>query len=292
MKAFVFPGQAAQFPGMGQDMYETSEIAKNLFHEANEILGFNISDIMFNGTAEDLQMTKVTQPAVFLHSYIKSRVEHENFRPDAVAGHSLGEFSALAAIDAMSFENGLQLVSKRAKAMQIACDAQKSTMAAILGLENEVVEKVCAAIEEVVVPANYNCPGQLVISGSIEGIDKAVEKLTEAGARRAIVLPVNGAFHSPLMESAKDELAKAIEGTQIQAPKIPIYQNVDAVKRTNPEEIKENLIAQLTGPVKWQQIMERMLKDGIQEFVEVGGNGKVLSGFVRKVDRSIPTMPL
>lgn len=292
MKAYVFPGQASQFPGMGKDLYDSSELAKSLFQQADEILGFEISDMMFNGTAETLMQTKVTQPAVFLHSVITAIVAGDEFQPDMVAGHSLGEFSALVAAKAMSFEDGLKLVSERALAMQDACDEAKSTMAAILGMENQIVEEVCAKIDEIVIPANYNCPGQLVISGSVEGINIAVEKLTEMGARRAIVLPVNGAFHSPFMESAKLRLQAAIENTEIVQPVCPIYQNVNAQAITEPKDIKANLTQQLTAPVLWTQTMEQMIQDGVTEFIEVGGNGKTLSGFVRKVDRKFPCSAL
>ena len=292
MKAYVFPGQGAQFPGMGKDMYDSNDRAKELFHQANEILGFDISKIMFEGTPEELKQTSVTQPAVFLHSVIKAIIEAENFKPDVVAGHSLGEFSALVAAGAVSFEDGLKLVSERALAMQDSCDEADSTMAAILGLDNEVVEKACAEVDDVVIPANYNCPGQLVISGSISGINKAVEKLTELGARRAIVLPVNGAFHSPFMESARVRLEAAIDNTEFKVPSCPIYQNVSGKKYTDPTEIKKNLVNQLTSPVLWTQIMLNMIHDGVKEFVEVGGNGKTLSGFVKKVDRQIPTSAL
>ncbi|MEE1946704.1 ACP S-malonyltransferase [Pedobacter sp. KR3-3] len=287
MKAYVFPGQGAQFSGMGKDLYE-NPMAKELFEKANEIMGFRISDIMFGGTDEELKQTNVTQPAIFLHSVILAKVLGESFRPDMVAGHSLGEFSALVAANALSFEDGLKLVVARANAMQKACEIQPSTMAAILGLADEVVEQICAEIDEVVVPANYNCPGQLVISGSIEGIDLACQKLTEAGAKRALKLNVGGAFHSPLMEPAKLELQAAIEQTQISAPVCPIYQNVNAQPTTDPEVIKTNLIAQLTGAVRWTQTVANMIADGATEFVEVGP-GNVLQGLVKKVNREAQT---
>lgn len=287
MKAYVFPGQGSQFEGMGKDMYESSDLAKSLFEQANEILGYRISDVMFEGTAEDLVQTKITQPAVFLHSVIRAKMAGENFQPSVVAGHSLGEFSALVAAGAMDFADGLKLVQQRALAMQKACEAVPGTMAAILGLEDEQVEQVCQEVDAVVVAANYNCPGQLVISGSVEGIEQAVEKLKEAGARRAIVLSVGGAFHSPLMEPAREELAKAIEVTEIKTPSCPIYQNYTAKATSDPAAIKENLIAQLTGAVRWTQTMKNMIADGVNEFYEVGGNGKVLRGFIRKVDRSL-----
>ena len=288
MKAYVFPGQGAQFVGMGKELYEQSEIAKELFEKANEILGFRITDVMFNGTDEDLKETKVTQPAIFLHSVILAKVLGENFTPEMVAGHSLGEFSALVAAGALSFEDGLRLVAARANAMQKACEEQPSTMAAILGLEDQVVETICAQVDEVVVPANYNCPGQLVISGSIAGIDQACEKLTEAGARRALKLNVGGAFHSPLMESARAELQTAIENTDIKSPVCPIYQNIDAKPYTDPSAIKQNLIAQLTGAVRWTQTVQHMLADGATSFTEVGP-GNVLQGLVKKVDREVDT---
>lgn len=288
MKAYIFPGQGAQFVGMGKELYEQSAEAKSLFEKANEILGFRITDVMFNGTDEDLKQTKVTQPAIFLHSVILAKVLGNNFKPDMVAGHSLGEFSALVAAGALSFEDGLRLVAARANAMQKACEEQPSTMAAILGLEDEVVESICAKIEEVVVPANYNCPGQLVISGSIVGIDRACELLTEAGAKRALKLNVGGAFHSPLMESARAELQTAIENTKIQSPVCPIYQNIDAKPYTDPAAIKQNLIAQLTGAVRWTQTAQNMLADGATSFTEVGP-GNVLQGLVKKVDRSVET---
>lgn len=287
MKAYIFPGQGAQFSGMGKDLYENAQ-AKELFEKANTIIGFRISDIMFEGTDEELKQTKVTQPAIFLHSVILSKVLGESFKPDMVAGHSLGEFSALVAANALSFEDGLRLVMARANAMQKACEMQPSTMAAVLGLADEVVEEVCAAIPEVVVPANYNCPGQLVISGSMEGIDEACAKLTAAGAKRALKLNVGGAFHSPLMEPAKIELQKAIEQTTIAVPVCPVYQNVNARPTTSPEVIKENLIAQLTGPVRWTQTVIHMLADGADEFIEVGP-GNVLQGLVKKVNREVRT---
>lgn len=286
MKAYIFPGQGAQFPGMGLDLYEKSPLAQEYFEKANTILGFNITDIMFEGTAEELKQTKVTQPAIFLHSVILAKVLGDDFKPEMVAGHSLGELSALVANGTLSFEDGLTLVSKRAMAMQKACEMQESTMAAVLGLEDNVVEEVCDSIDGVVVAANYNCPGQLVISGEIEAINKACEVLTEKGARRALVLPVGGAFHSPMMEPAREELAAAIEATTFSEPTCPVYQNVPAKAVTNPDEIKENLIAQLTAPVKWTQCIQAMIADGGAEFVEVGP-GKVLQGLMRKIDRSV-----
>ncbi|MBD1427463.1 ACP S-malonyltransferase [Sphingobacterium arenae] len=286
--AYIFPGQGAQFVGMGQDLYNLNEETKSLFEQANDILGFRITDIMFSGTDEDLKQTKVTQPAIFLHSVILAKALGDSFQPAMVAGHSLGEFSALVAAGALSFEDGLKLVAKRANAMQKACEAQPSTMAAILGLEDETVEKICAQVEDVVVAANYNCPGQLVISGTIEGVDKACVLLTEAGAKRALKLNVGGAFHSPLMEPAKVELQEAIEETEIKSPICPIVQNVDAKPYTDPAQIKANLIAQLTGAVRWTQTVQQMLADGIEAFVEVGP-GNVLQGLVKKVDRSVPT---
>ena len=292
MKAYIFPGQGAQFEGMGKDLFETNETARSLFSRANEILGFKISEIMFEGSAEDLKQTKVTQPAIFLHSVITAILKADEFKPDVVAGHSLGEFSALTAARALSFEDGLMLVSKRAAAMQKACEEQESTMAAILGLGDEVVEEVCAGIDDVVVPANYNCPGQLVISGSLPGIEKACEELTAAGARRALILPVGGAFHSPLMESAKAELEAAIALTNFETPACPVYQNVSALPTQDVDTIRKNLIAQLTAPVRWTQTMNNMLADGATQFIEVGGKGKVLQGMVKKIDRSIPTEAL
>ncbi|CAM3550337.1 ACP S-malonyltransferase [Sphingobacterium prati] len=286
--AYVFPGQGAQFVGMGQDLYNLNEETKALFEKANDILGFRITDIMFSGTDEELKQTNVTQPAIFLHSVILAKALGDSFQPAMVAGHSLGEFSALVAAGALSFEDGLKLVSQRANAMQKACELQPSTMAAILGLEDSVVEEICAKVDAVVVAANYNCPGQLVISGSIEGVDKACALLTEAGAKRALKLNVGGAFHSPLMESAKVELQAAIEATDILSPRCPIYQNIDAQPQTEPAIIKQNLIAQLTGAVRWTQTIQNMLTDGATAFVEVGP-GNVLQGLVKKVDRQVQT---
>ncbi|MDV7186981.1 ACP S-malonyltransferase [Lutibacter sp. TH_r2] len=286
MKAYIFPGQGAQFTGMGLDLYENSPLAQGLFEQANEILGFPITDIMFEGTPEQLKETKVTQPAIFLHSVILAKVLGDNFKPEMVAGHSLGEFSALVANGVLTFEDGLKLVSKRALAMQKACEAQESTMAAVLGLDDAVVEEVCASIDGVVVAANYNCPGQLVISGEVEAIDKACVALTEKGARRALKLPVGGAFHSPLMAPAREELAEAIKNTTFSEPTCPVYQNVVAKAVTSPDEIKENLIAQLTAPVRWTQCVQAMIADGGTEFIEVGP-GKVLQGLMRKIDRSV-----
>jgi len=286
MKAYIFPGQGAQYTGMGLDLYEKYPIAQELFEKANSILGFSITDIMFEGTAEDLKETKVTQPAIFLYSVILSKVLGENFKPEMVAGHSLGEFSALVASQVLSFEDGLKLVSKRALAMQKACELKPSTMAAVLGLEDKVVEDVCKEINGVVVPANYNCPGQLVISGDVEAINKACELLKEKGAKRALVLNVGGAFHSPLMEPAREELELAIQETEFNNPICPIYQNVIAKAVINPAEIKQNLIAQLTAPVKWAQTIQQMIADGGSEFIEVGP-GKVLQGLMRKIDRSV-----
>jgi [acyl-carrier-protein] S-malonyltransferase len=288
MKAYVFPGQGAQFVGMGKDLYDNSPEAKELFEKANEILGFRITDLMFEGTPEDLKQTKVTQPAIFLHSVIMAKTLGDKFKPDMAAGHSLGEFSALVAAGAMSFEDGLKLVSQRAQAMQKACEIEPSTMAAIVGLEDEVVEEACNSVDDVVVAANYNCPGQLVISGSIEGVNKACEILKEKGAKRALILPVGGAFHSPLMEPAREELAAAIEATDIKEPVCPVYQNVDALPHTDPAEIKKNLVSQLTAPVRWTQSVQNMIKDGATSFTELGP-GKVLQGLVKKVDRSMAT---
>ncbi len=287
MKAFVFPGQGAQYSGMGKDLYESSAEAKELFGKADSILGFRITDIMFEGSAEDLKQTKVTQPAIFLHSVLLAKTLN-NFSPDMVAGHSLGEFSALTAAGALTFEDGLILVSKRALAMQKACEAKPSAMAAIVGLDDETVEEVCNSIDEIVVPANYNCPGQLVISGSVAGIDKACEILLEKGAKRALKLPVGGAFHSPFMEPAREELAAAIEQTQFSIPVCPVFQNVNAQPVTNPDEIKQNLIAQLTAPVRWTQTVKNMIAAGAVSFTEIGP-GKVLQGLVKKVDSNIET---
>jgi len=288
MKAYVFPGQGAQFVGMGKDLYDNSPMAHELFEKANELLGFRITDLMFNGTDEDLRQTKVTQPAIFLHSVLLAKTLGDSFKPEMVAGHSLGEFSALVANGALSFEDGLMLVSKRALAMQKACEAEPSTMAAIVGLDDEVVEKICDEIDEVVVPANYNCPGQLVISGSVQGIDLACVKLTEAGAKRVIKLSVGGAFHSPLMEPARAELAKAINSTHFSTPVCPVYQNVTAGPVSDPDVIKKNLIAQLTAPVRWTQTVKNMIADGCTSFTEVGP-GQVLQGLVKKVDRTVAT---
>ncbi len=288
MKAYVFPGQGAQFVGMGKDLYDNSPLARELFEKANDLLGFRITDLMFNGTDEDLKQTKVTQPAIFLHSVLLVKTLGNNFQPSMVAGHSLGEFSALVANGALSFEDGLILVSKRAMAMQKACEKEPSTMAAIVGLEDEVVEKVCAEINEIVVPANYNCPGQLVISGSVKGVDIACAKLTELGAKRALKLMVGGAFHSPLMEPARAELATAINNTAFSKPICPVYQNVNALPSSNPDVIKQNLIAQLTAPVRWAQSVKNMLTDGCSSFTEVGP-GQVLQGMIKKIDRSVET---
>ena len=288
MKAFVFPGQGAQYPGMGKELYDASDIAKKRFEEANEVLRFNISEIMFHGSPEDLKQTKVTQPAIFLHSTILAEVLGDQINPDMVAGHSLGEFSAMVVAGGISFSDGLKLVSARANAMQEACEATPSTMAAVLGLENNVVEDICNSTNGVVVAANYNCPGQLVISGEIPAVEAACEKLTEAGARRALILPVGGAFHSSLMEPAREKLASAIEATQMSELKCPIFQNVSAQAETDIETIRENLVAQLTAPVRWTQSMEAMIEYGATSATEVGP-GKVLQGLFRKVDRAFAT---
>lgn len=287
-KAYIFPGQGAQFVGMGKDLYENNEEAKAMFEKANEILGFRITDLMFNGTEDDLKQTKVTQPAIFLHSVILAKSLGDDFKPDMVAGHSLGEFSALVVAGALSFEEGLKLVAKRAQAMQKACEAKPSTMAAVLALPNEKVEEICESINDVVAPANYNSPGQLVISGTHEGVDAACEKLLAAGAKRAIKLKVGGAFHSPLMMPAQEELTEAIETAEFHEPVCPVYQNVDGKPHTDPEEIKENLIKQLTAPVRWTQDVEAMIADGADEFIEVGP-GNVLQGLVKKINRSVST---
>ncbi len=286
MNAFVFPGQGAQFPGMGKDLYLNSTKAKVRFEQANDILGFRISDILFEGDDQALRETNVTQPAIFLHSVILAEILEERFKPDMVAGHSLGEFSALVASQALSFEDGLKLVSQRATAMQSACEQVSGTMAAILGLDDEIVEQICHEIQDVVVPANYNCPGQLVISGSISGIESACEALKEAGARRALILPVGGAFHSPLMSPAREQLASAIDQTEFNSPICPIYQNVNAAPSQDPSEIKKNLVDQLTAPVRWTQSVQRMASDGALCFIEVGP-GNVLQGLVKKINREL-----
>ena len=288
MKAFVFPGQGAQFSGMGKDLHDASQEARMRFEQANDILGFDIASIMFEGTAEELKQTKVTQPAIFLHSVILAECLGDAFQPDMVAGHSLGEFSALVAAGALGFKDGLSLVSARANAMQKACELQPSTMAAVLGLENNVVEDICGNTDGVVVAANYNCPGQLVISGEVPAVEAACHALTEAGARRALMLPVGGAFHSPLMEPAREELATAIAQADIQSPRCPIYQNVSAEPTSDPQLIRQQLVAQLTAPVRWTQTMEAMIADGAKEVTEVGP-GKVLQGLFKKVDRAFPT---
>ncbi len=288
MKAYVFPGQGAQFVGMGKDLYDNNAEAKAMFEKANEILGFRITDLMFAGTEEDLKQTKVTQPAIFLHSVLLAKSLGEEFQPDMVAGHSLGEFSALVAAGALSFEEGLKLVSKRAMAMQKACEIRPSTMAAVLALPDEKVEELCAEIDDIVAPANYNCPGQVVISGTIEGIDAACEKMLAAGAKRAMKLKVGGAFHSPLMQPAQEELAEAIAAAEFKTPRCPIYQNVDGKPHTDPAESKENLIKQLSGPARWTYGVHEVIKGGATEFVELGP-GSVLQGLVKKIDRSVAT---
>ena len=287
MKAYIFPGQGAQFTGMGKDLYENSALAAALFEKANEILGFRITDIMFEGTTEELKETKVTQPAIFLHSVILAKTL-KDFKPEMVAGHSLGEFSALAANGVLSFEDGLRLVSQRALAMQKACENKPSTMAAVLGLADNIVEEVCASIDGIVVAANYNCPGQLVISGEFKAVEKACEAMKEAGAKRALMLPVGGGFHSPMMEPAREELAAAIEATTFSTPICPVYQNVTAKAVSDPAEIKKNLIIQLTAPVKWTQSVQQMIADGVTLFTEVGP-GKVLAGLIGKIDREAVT---
>ncbi len=292
MKAYIFPGQGSQFEGMGKDMYENNGYAKELFEQANELLGYRITEVMFEGSTEDLKQTKITQPAVFLHSIIRVKIAGTDFLPGAVAGHSLGEFSALVAAGALSFEDGLRLVQKRALAMQKACEQVESTMAAVIGLSDEVVEQICSSIDEVVVPANYNCPGQLVISGSLKGVEQAVARLQEAGAAKAIVLQVGGAFHSPLMQPAQEELQAAIEATNFFTPLCPIYQNVNAQAETDPARIRKNLVDQLTAPVRWTQTMKNMIAGGVTEFIEAGGTGKVLRGFVARLDRRFPTSTL
>ena len=288
MKAYIFPGQGAQFSGMGKELYENSAVAKELFEKANDILGFRITDIMFDGTAEELKETKVTQPAVFLHSVILAKTLGEDFKPEMVAGHSLGEFSALVANGTLSFEDGLKLVSQRALAMQKACEIKPSTMAAVLNLDDKIVEDICASIDGIVVAANYNCPGQLVISGEYKAVEEACEKMKEAGAKRALILPVGGAFHSPMMEPAREELAAAIEATTFSTPICPVYQNVTASAVSDPSEIKKNLIIQLTAPVKWTQSVNQMIADGATSFTEVGP-GKVLVGLVGKINKEVET---
>lgn len=292
MKAFLFPGQASQFIGMGKDLYTDSAEAKQLFEEANEILGYKLTEVMFNGTEEELKETKITQPAVFVHSVISNIVKSKDIKIEAVAGHSLGEFSALVANGVISFEDGLKLVLSRAMAMQSACDATEGTMAAIVGLEDQIVEQTCNNIDDIVVAANYNCPGQLVISGSVSGIDKAIVELKEKGAKMAIKIAVGGAFHSPLMSPAKTELEKSIMSLNFKEPKCPIYQNVTALPTVDPELIKTNLIKQLDAPVKWTITMENMIADGYNDFFEVGGNGKVLRGFMRRIDRKMSIQAL
>jgi [acyl-carrier-protein] S-malonyltransferase len=289
MKAYVFPGQGAQFEGMGKELFETSPQAQYLFEAANDILGYKISDTMFSGSADDLKQTKVTQPAIFIHSVVKAMLAGDDFQPKAVAGHSLGEFSALVAARALTFEDGLRLVQQRALAMQLACELSPGTMAAIVGLDDAAVEKICAASDGLVVAANYNCPGQLVISGSIEGVQDAVARCKAAGVRTAVMLQVGGAFHSPLMESAKAALEEAIVNTAFQSPICPIYQNVNAEPQTNSRVIKKNLIAQLTAPVLWTQTIQNMLRDGVTHFTEVGGTGSVLRGMIKRVNKLVPS---
>lgn len=288
MKAFVFPGQGAQFEGMGKDLFDESPAAKDTFQEADEILGFSLSKVMFEGSAEELKQTKVTQPAIFVHSIASWRASGSDTLPDCVAGHSLGEFSALVGAGVLDFKDGLKLVSIRAQAMQKACEVKPSTMAAIVGLDDDKVEEICGSIDGIVVPANYNCPGQLVISGEVEAVNAAIEKCNEAGARMAVPLQVGGAFHSPLMEPAKEELSAAINATDFNSPSCPIYQNVTGLPVTDPATIKENLIEQLTAPVRWTQTMQNMIADGVDSFTEVGGNGKVLTGLIKRLDRRMP----
>lgn len=288
MKAYVFPGQGAQFEGMGKDLFEASDLARNLMEMANEVLGYRITDVMFHGSAEELKQTNITQPALYIHSVVKASLASDDFQPDAVAGHSLGEFSALAASGALSFEDGLRLVHQRAVAMQKACEAVPGTMAAVLGLADDIVEEICAGVPEVVVPANYNCPGQLVISGTIAGVEAAAQRCIAAGGK-ATMLVVGGAFHSPLMEPAKLELEAAIQATPLHSPRCPIYQNVNASPETNPEIIKQNLINQLTAPVRWTATMQHLIRDGFTQMIEVGGTGKVLQGMMKRLDRSFPT---
>ncbi|GAB4331492.1 MAG: ACP S-malonyltransferase [Flammeovirgaceae bacterium] len=290
MIAYIFPGQGSQFPKMGLDLYEKSEQAKNLFEQANQVLGYRLTDVMFNGSDEDLKQTRITQPAVFVHSVVLA-LTAQDFKPDMVAGHSLGEFSALVASKALSFESALKLVYERAMAMQKACELRPSTMAAILGLDDVVVEEICEGIDDIVVAANFNCPGQLVISGTVEGVNKACEQLKSAGAKRAMVLPVGGAFHSPLMEPAREQLAWAIEKTTFQKPICPIYQNVDAKPYSDPSKIKDNLIVQLTSPVRWTQIVKNMAKDGAKKFIECGP-GNVLQGLVKKIEKDVEVTKL
>lgn len=292
MNVFMFPGQGAQFSGMGKELFDSSPVARRLFKEANEIIGWDIDQMMFEGTEEELKQTRITQPAIFIHSYITAKVHGQNMVPEMAAGHSLGEFSALTVAGALSFEDGLFLVVERAEAMQDATDITEGTMAAILGVEDKVIENICNGIEDVVVPANYNAPGQLVISGSVKGIEAAVEQLKEAGARRAIILKVGGAFHSPLMKSAEERLADAIAEIEFEKPVCPIYQNVTAQATTDPELIQENLIKQLTAPVRWTQTMEQMLADGGTKFYEVGGKGGILQGLFKKIDRKVETFSL
>lgn len=292
MKAYVFPGQGAQFTGMGEDLYNEDPRAKAIFEEANEILGFRLSDVMFTGTEEELKETKITQPAIFVHSVIKVALAGDDFTPDGVAGHSLGEFSALVAAGAMDFADGLRLVYARALAMQEACELEESTMAAVLGLDDKVVEEICAGISDIVVPANYNSPGQLVISGSMTGIEAASEQLTAAGAMKVVPLVVGGAFHSPLMQPAQDKLAAAIKATHFKTPRCPIYQNVDAKAHTDPAIIKANLVKQLTAPVRWTQTVQQMAEDGYTEFIEAGGKGSILRGLIRRIDRKLESSSL